>query len=492
MFWCCPAALARWAEAFSALWPVAAKPLLQDGSSLHALERLTAHFREAAGFRRSLCERRRDTSCDAEPDRSESRLSVWQPLPTVYIWALGQLGRILPTSQHQLDERAAALQGCRNELQQCHHQLEGVRRAASMYRQKALQQRALLRDHIDMLDVRALGSSLSWRITGNCDCCGAGRPQGREGTQGSRPGGREAVLNIFFIVGAQKSGSTWLQRLIDAHPLFSCKGEGHFFDRAIHPAIRIFNDYNTITRTVVDTVYGGSGYYKPIPWSEARQFFRQWVIERITSGQDQGPVVAYGDKTPGYAFHLPLVQELFPEARLIHLVRDGRDVAVSAYFHMKRVLSSSQAPSTPPPLAPIEQLAGPLLRKWHDYCRPCLDYAERSGSLPTLLVRYEDLLAEPVPVLQRILRFLLAGEAEPGLDAIEKCVNANTFQSLSGRPAGQERSDAFLRKGVAGDWRNHFPPHLLAGCEPAPLQLLQQLGYPSAMTESWQREGPTV
>ena len=42
----------------------------------------------------------------------------------------------------------------------------------------------------------------------------------------------DAVLqkDLFFLVGVGKSGTTWLQKLLDGHPEISCNGEGHFVD----------------------------------------------------------------------------------------------------------------------------------------------------------------------------------------------------------------------------------------------------------------------
>jgi Sulfotransferase family len=46
---------------------------------------------------------------------------------------------------------------------------------------------------------------------------------------------------IFFIGGAVKSGTTWLQLLLDAHPEVSCNGEGHFLDN-LAPALKMALD----------------------------------------------------------------------------------------------------------------------------------------------------------------------------------------------------------------------------------------------------------
>src|SRR4051794_27962840 len=117
-----------------------------------------------------------------------------------------------------------------------------------------------------------------------------------------------------FVVGCSRSGTTLLRALLDAHPLLAVPPESHF---AVAPRLR---------RLGRD------------PW------FRLWGIEPPDlRGLDVADAVRavfaayaaaqgkprYADKTPHYVSHLPLLAERFPEARFVHVVRDGRDVALS-------------------------------------------------------------------------------------------------------------------------------------------------------------------
>ena len=51
-------------------------------------------------------------------------------------------------------------------------------------------------------------------------------------------------LNVFFVCGAPKSGTTWLQHILDAHPEVTCSGEGHFIQRFSEPMAQVMRDYN--------------------------------------------------------------------------------------------------------------------------------------------------------------------------------------------------------------------------------------------------------
>ncbi|MCT0218882.1 sulfotransferase [Synechococcus sp. CS-1329] len=282
------------------------------------------------------------------------------------------------------------------------------------------------------------------------------------------------MSRYFFIIGAQKSGSTWLQRLIDSHPLFSCKGEGHFFDRLALPIAKIVTDYNELMDTVQRTVYEGAGYYQPISDSDFKKFLRTWIESRMIGELGQPGALVFGDKTPAYSFHLRLIKAVFPEAKFIHLIRDGRDVAVSAYFHMKRVTEVDKLPNKVPPW---ESLASPLLSKWHSYCQPCVEYSMQSREGDVLPVRYEDLKLNTSSTLTSVLEYLLGDSATVSKSSVERCIEANSFSKRTGRLEGIEDSRSFLRKGVIGDWQNHFTPAMLSQCDSGPLSLLKSLGY---------------
>ena len=64
-------------------------------------------------------------------------------------------------------------------------------------------------------------------------------------------------MQIFFIVGAQKSGTTWLQRSLNRVDGMHCLGEGHFIDRLVAPIADTIRQYNNIMGLVAERVYEG-------------------------------------------------------------------------------------------------------------------------------------------------------------------------------------------------------------------------------------------
>jgi lipopolysaccharide transport system ATP-binding protein len=92
------------------------------------------------------------------------------------------------------------------------------------------------------------------------------------------------------------------------------------------------------------------------------------------------------------------------------------------------------------------------------------------------LVRYEDLLAHPLEELHRAL-VALGGQNVSEAD-LQAAIEANRFEKLSGgRPNGVEDPASHYRKGVAGDWKNHFTPRVTARFKERFGDLLIATGY---------------
>lgn len=280
-------------------------------------------------------------------------------------------------------------------------------------------------------------------------------------------------MRLFFIVGAQKSGSTWLQRSLNSMNGVHCLGEGHFIDRLIQPIAETTRSYNQMMQLVADRVYEGNGFYDAIPDAEFRLIMREWILRVLLRNAKADPtsIVAIGDKTPAHSFHLPTLQGLFPEARFLHMLRDGRDAAVSAFHHQQRIMS--QLGQTDPQ-ASLQDSAPTWLSKWAQFTR-AVQQAEQGG-IPIHTVRYEAMLDHPSKVLRDCLEHIAPDTTWSETD-IQEAVNANSFRRQSGRKPGQSSSSSFLRKGQAGSWREELDPATLSRLQPNDQNLLEQLGY---------------
>ena len=133
--------------------------------------------------------------------------------------------------------------------------------------------------------------------------------------------------------------------------------------------------------------------------------------------RDDEPVRAHrlwGWKDPRNTLTLPIWLQLFPEATLIHCVRDGVDVALSLQRReLRRLFKNSDVPTMLPPLIP----RGYAL--WKTYVRQGFEIEQRYPR--TLRIRYEDMMHDPKREIDKLLR-LLAIENPPHADAIIQAI----------------------------------------------------------------------
>jgi hypothetical protein len=128
-------------------------------------------------------------------------------------------------------------------------------------------------------------------------------------------------------------------------------------------------------------------------------------------------MVRWGDKTPHYINDLPTLLELYPDAQFVHVVRDGRDVALSlekTAFGPKNACEAATA--------------------WTRAVRQVRSFAETLPAHQFVEVRYEELIDRPADVLVRLADFLGIDDADGKLAAyISNCVRAEVKPDNAGK-----------------------------------------------------------
>lgn len=324
----------------------------------------------------------------------------------------------------------------------------------------------------------------------------------------------------FFILGPPKSGTSWLESMLNSHPQILCAGEGKFFGRNL----KTDNPYGqwgaevSVAMTGLDlqTANRASLYSALADCEDLYTWFRRnggWsdneevgrhvrALVRLTldhlfeeARRKTGKSIV-GDKTPSHIQYLEEIHEFYPDAKIIHIIRDGRDQAVSSIFHWWRKaqdrggffpLSSDQ---TAKRNAYYEDRAafGPdkqsifdeaslkgLAENWRDTVGNTVQNGPRLFADRYFEVKYEELLVEPEAVFGRVVEFL-DGDTDP--ETIEKIVEKHRFEKVSGKRApGMENAESFYRKGISGDWRNYFTDRDKRIYKEAAGELLVKLGY---------------
>ena len=230
----------------------------------------------------------------------------------------------------------------------------------------------------------------------------------------------------IFIIGVARSGTTWLLDILDRHPLVTTVSESTVFSNVI-PALM---------RKVADNQEYGLAR---IIDREQMRFEARRLVQSLFS-HAIGPEHRYlAEKSPSHIFDLELIHEIFPEALLVHILRDGRDVAVSM-----RAAAKSWAPGWRSGFA---RNVITCARTWrwgiHNVTKHRVLFGDNF-----LEIRYEELRADPQQGYRRLFDFANI----PYDEAILKAIFVGTDFEHNYTPA----EGGFRRGGRTGDWRRQM------------------------------------
>ena len=269
-------------------------------------------------------------------------------------------------------------------------------------------------------------------------------------------------------MGAPRSGTTLLQYMLRSHPALSLPtGESHFFIPLYRNATQYGDlsqadnvrrvlrameaqsaeflytdlhglkfDVETLTREFVD---------------EGRRTMRDIItglFEKNAAGEGKP---RWGDKTPYYVLHIPKLLEWWPDAQIIHIVRDGRDVALSMFArrHDFRAYNTYH-----------------VAKQWEQYVETGQEHGRRLPPSQYLELRYEDLISDQKAALQSICAFL--GEAY-------------SDDLLNYRKSGEAGKTPLLQKPIQKSnqdkWKHDMTPWQIRVFESVAADTLRKFGY---------------
>lgn len=284
----------------------------------------------------------------------------------------------------------------------------------------------------------------------------------------------------LFVVGCPRSGTTLLQRMLDHHPRLAVSNDTHFIARCLEKCAsqhmeEVIRDGNLpLSRELVEAVrtyhrFPRFGLPNDIVMQSARESstYREFVSELYARFCRMHGKSMSGEKTPDYSRHIRLLHALFPEARFVHLIRDGRDVALSAldWAHDKKGPGRMELWKKEP--------VGVCALWWAWLVAAGCEQGRRIPSSRYVEVKYESLVSAPRHTLAQISRFLgLRFDA-----AMLRC-----FEGANRGRSGKSAKSAWLPP-TAGlrDWRTQMPARDLELFEALAGDQLSRVGYPRAL-----------
>jgi Sulfotransferase family len=264
-----------------------------------------------------------------------------------------------------------------------------------------------------------------------------------------------------IVLGVRRSGTTLLRVMLDRNPALAVPDESYFVPQlarrhrgTVDPAS--FVDDLRRLPTLVE-------------WGLSPEVIARRLRAGMTTGEAISAVFAayaaergkprWGDKTPLYMQHLPLLERLFPEARFVHLVRDGRDAALSFLSVPAGIMTAGWG---------HPRDAAGFASQWVTEVRAARDLGARVGPGRYHELRYEALVADPAAELRQVCVFA-------GLDYDDEMLGY-VGQTESARKEHQQRLNEPPRVGVR-DWRTGMAADDRAAFEAVAGDQLDELGY---------------
>jgi LPS sulfotransferase NodH len=255
-------------------------------------------------------------------------------------------------------------------------------------------------------------------------------------------------LNIFFIIGCARSGTSILGEIIASHPSVKYIFEAH---DVWETAGKGENDSHRLTEVHVD--------------QSVEKRLREWVETQI----EQNKLLV--EKNPRHTLRIPFIRRIFPEAKIIHIVRDGRDVACSMvpgcggteWNHLK-----------PPGWQNFYAKYRGAIRCAHVW-KEVVEIATKDlKGVDHLQIKYEELVESPLSTAKKVFEYL---QLDLGPEVIEFCrvVSNHTENSYQAKIQNQWFTNNHRLR--IGRWKEN-----LTGIEKMRINLilystLRRLGY---------------
>ncbi len=221
---------------------------------------------------------------------------------------------------------------------------------------------------------------------------------------------------VVFLVGATRWGTAWVQQCLDTHPYVCARGEAHLSD-ILFPAVgEALGNYNKQCDKISNRLRAAGlpanaagleyGDIDHLLRTAVGLMFRRWIAKAET------PPAVIVEKTPEHVAALDILGRILPDARVIHIYRDGRDEALASWeFNIG--MSRGEFPRTYPTFADYAEVFAGNWNRAIDGARRFRRYRPES----CLDVRAEDIVEDPEGVAERLFNFVGVGIDQDWLKA---------------------------------------------------------------------------
>jgi hypothetical protein len=271
----------------------------------------------------------------------------------------------------------------------------------------------------------------------------------------------------YFIFGHARSGTTLLMRLARLHPEVHCNYQAHFFTR------------RPLLKSLVESPEAEEWLArKSNRWNQGRDLSplvlraaADFIMERDAAREGK---MIVGDKSPSSTIHGQAVRDahaIYPDAKLVYIVRDGRDVLISERFRNfveeskflsaedQSIVADLQKDQTPFTNGTRSIFTETFIRRvangWVSNLQETEEEAQRLYGKNYCGLRYEDLLRTPFDELSKLWKFLEVYRVDKSLEkAIKAEMESNPDEEWQAKR--NEGIASFLPKGHVGNWQKLF------------------------------------
>jgi hypothetical protein len=269
------------------------------------------------------------------------------------------------------------------------------------------------------------------------------------------------VTPPLFVLGVSRSGTTLLRVILDRSPGIAIPDETFFIPQLarrhrgeVDPEA-FLDDLRRLPRLAA--------------WGVPAEDFAARLRPRMRVGEALSAVFSayaakhgkprWGDKTPMYMRHVGLIEELFPDAQYVHLIRDGRDAALAFLDMPAGVVTRTWA---------HPRSAAGFACEWKTEVRRARDLGRRLGPARYVEVRYEELIPDTAGVVRSICDFA-------GLPYEPEMLEYAGAVDVSAKPHHQRLLQPPTRG--AREWRSQMTREDALAFEAIAGDLLGELGY---------------